>query len=306
LNLRTFVIPRLARHVAQCRASVNSFNPDIIWACSDSFHAILGVWLGKSTRTKCLVDLYDNYESFGANRIPGVLRLFKNAVSTADGVTCVSQQLAAYVTQHYKRRGPILTLENAVRPDLFYPRDKTASRKELRLPGSAKIVGTAGALSRSRGIDTLFRAFESLAAHDPSLHLAIAGPRDYHTRIPSGPRVHYLGVLPLEKVPIFINSLDVAAVCNRDSSFGHFNFPQKAYEIIGCRVPLVASAVGTMKDLLAEYPQCLFEPENTASCAAALTINLNTPTPVYLEAPTWSEKAKQLQMFFLEILTSRE
>jgi glycosyltransferase involved in cell wall biosynthesis len=276
---------------------VKAFRPDIIWACSDSFHAILGAWLGKLTHTRCVVDLYDNFESFGASRIPGILPLFKKAVKAADGVTCVSQPLVDHITRNYGRSRPTLVLENGVRPDLFYAQEKAACREHLGLPQGAKIIGTAGALYRNRGIDALFRGFELLADEDKDLHLALAGPLDRRTEIPRGSRVHYLDILPLDQVPTLINALDVAVICNRDSSFGRYSFPQKAYEIIACRVPVVAAAVGSMEDMLAGHPECLFEPDSPKSLAQAIRRQLANPTILDFQVPTWSETARKLAKF---------
>ncbi len=302
LNLGTLVVPGLLRHLARAQKVIKAFKPDLLWACSDSFHAILGVWLGKWTRTRCVVDLYDNFESFRATRMPGILPLFKQAVRNADGVTCVSKPLADLVVQKYQRNKPTLVVENGVRADLFYPREQRACRRRLGLPDDAKIIGTAGALHENRGIHALFRGFDLLASKEANLHLAIAGPRDRSSRIPDGPKVHDLGILPFDEVPLFLNALDVAVVCNRDSSFGRYSFPQKAYEIMSCRTPIVAAALGSMKDLLAQHPECLFEPENPESLAKAVRAQLSHPTTMDLNIPGWPQVARKLEEFFRKIV----
>jgi teichuronic acid biosynthesis glycosyltransferase TuaC len=301
-NLGGLILPGIVEHARRCRAAVEAFRPDIIWAASDSFHAILGAWLGRRTRTKCVVDLYDNFESFGMTRLPGILPLFKSAVRSADGVTCVSRPLLDYVMRAYRPRGRACVLENGIRQDLFHPRDRCACREDLGLPENARIIGTAGALTRSRGIESLFGAFAKLGAENDSLHLALAGPRDRRTPIPDDKRIHYLGELPLERVPILINALDVAVVCNRDSLFGRYNFPQKAYEIIASGTAIVAAAVGSMKELLAAHPECLFEAESPESLARAMLRQLESPTTVDIRAPGWSEQAARLEQFFLQVL----
>ena len=196
-----------------------------------------------------------------------------------------------------------MVLENAVRKDLFYPQDRRACRRNLGLPENGKIIGTAGALYHKRGIKALFRGFELLAAEDENLHLAVAGSRDRSSRLPSGPRVHDFGVLPLEKVPLLLNALDVAVIYNRDSSFGRYCFPQKAYEIIACGTPVVAADVGSMKGLLDGHPECLYDPDNPHSCAQALRSQLNKPTSLDLAAPSWADSSKQLEMFLARIAT---
>ena len=82
-----------------------------------------------------------------------------------------------------------------MRRDFLDLRNQQECRGQLNLPEGARIIGTAGALDSSRGIDTLFKAFSLLSRQDNDVHLAIAGPRERGIRIPTGPNVHDLGVL---------------------------------------------------------------------------------------------------------------
>ena len=280
------------------------FRPDIIWACSDAYHAIFGRRLAKHVGSLCVVDLYDNFEAFRASRFPGVVPLFRGAVRAADGVTSFSQRLADHVARTYMRTKSASVIENGVRKDLFFSQEQNLCRQHLGLPASAKILGTAGALDHSRGIDALFRAFDQLSTEVDDLHLALAGPRERGMQIPTGPRIHDLHELPHTDVPLFYNSLDVAIVCYRHSAQGEYSFPQKAYEIIACRVPLVAAAVGSMNELLLNYPDCMYEPENSASLASAIRRQLQTKTVIEIPTPTWADSAMQLSDFFQQIVGS--
>jgi len=302
VNLRNDFRPGIKRYVRYARAIMQNFQPNIVWACSDAYHAIFGYGLARQFQTKCVIDLYDNFEAFKASRIPGVLTLFRKSVRQADGVTCFSTRLADYVAMAYPRSFPTTVIENGVRTDLFYHHDRTDSRRALGLPKNAKIIGTAGALDRSRGIDTLFRAFDMLAADDSQIHLALAGPRKRGLRFPKGLRVHDFQNLPHEKVGAFINALDLAVICYRDSAQGRYSFPQKAYEILACQTPFVAAAVGSMKDLLKPYPAALFEPEDPASLASAIRSQLQNPAPIDIRVPTWRQSAERLGSFFQEVL----
>jgi glycosyltransferase involved in cell wall biosynthesis len=261
--------------------------------------------LAKRLGIPCVIDLYDNFESFKATWVPGVLPHFRRAVRSVEGVTCVSHSLAHYIATKYGHKRPSLLLENSVRTDLFFHRDRIASRKQLGLPEEAIIIGTAGALDKSRGIHVLFRAFNSLKKYQPMLRLALAGPRSRWNPIPAGPPILDLGTLPLETVPVLFNALDVAIICNRDSAFGRYCFPQKAYEIIACRVPLVAAAVGSMKELLGDYPQCLYQPESPASLAQAIERQLEAKTVLDIAAPSWGDSAKKLECFLQDVLAGR-
>ena len=278
------------------------FKPDVIWACSDAYHAIFGAWLARRVHTKCVIDLYDNFEAFTATKLPGIASVFRRSTRSVQGVTCFSQRMANHVVQDYKRQKPTAVIESAIEKKLFRSLDQGECRRRLKLPEEGTIIGTAGALHTSRGVDTLFQAYEHLAAENGNLHLALAGPRERGLRIPRGSRIHDFGILPHVEVPWFINSLTVAVICYRRSAQGDFSFPQKAYEMVACRVPLIAAAVGSMNEFLSEYPTCLYDPDRPRSLAEIVRRQLQNKVIVNSEVPSWADSAKQLEHFFEKVI----
>jgi glycosyltransferase involved in cell wall biosynthesis len=274
------------------------FHPDLVWACSDALHAILGVRVAKKLGASLIIDLYDNFESFPATRIPGMTSTFRRALRCADGITCVSRPLALYVRETSSCKCPVRVIENAVPEGIFYSMDRTSSRRQLGLPQDGLFIGTAGAISQSRGIETLFKAFEILAQEQSNLHLVLSGPCDKGLNIPQHPRLHYLGILPTNMVPIFLSTLDISVICNRESAFGKYCFPQKFYESVACGVPLVAAGTGAMLELLKDAPERLFEPENVDSLVKVLRRQIADPLTLPLKVPTWTELGGQLDDFF--------
>ena len=108
-------------------------------------------------------------------------------------------------------------------------------------------------------------------------------------------------MLPLDKVPLLLNSLDVAVVCNKDSVFGRYCFPQKAYEIIACHVPTVAADVGTMSELMQPYIQYLYKPDNPSDLARAVQAQLAAQFVPKLPVPSWDDVAGDLERFLESI-----
>jgi glycosyltransferase involved in cell wall biosynthesis len=306
LNLVNGFFPGLIRYSKRARELLEDFRPDVIWACSDAYHAIFGSRLTQQSKATYVIDLYDNFEAFRATKIPPVLKLFKRAVRDADGVTCFSRRLAERIVRTYPRVKPTVVLESGVNTEWFFPQDRTLCRERLGLPKDATIIGTAGALWRNRGIEALFHGFQILNAEDDTIHLALAGPRERRSFIPKSPNVHDLGILPWDRVPSLINALDVAVSCYRDSEIGRYSFPQKAYEIIACQTPIVSAAVGTMIDLFSSHPECLFEPDDPKSLANAVRSQLARPVPIDLKAPSWADLARQLEEFFLNLLRAEK
>lgn len=301
LNLKRIVPAGSSSYWKKIEQISYDFRPDLIWACSDAIHAIIGANVSRKLGTVLVIDLYDNFESFELTRFPGMTSVFRNSLRSADGIICVSKPLSRYVFETTSYKGPIEVIENAVPKGLFRPQKQSDCRQELGLPDDAYIVGTAGAISKSRGIEILFQAFEILAQERPDVRLALAGPCDRRLKLPVGDRFHYLGVLPPHKVSTFLCSLDISVICNRDSAFGRYCFPQKFFETVACRVPVVAAATGSMREMLDDKPQCLFKPENINDLAAMLRVQLVRPTVLNWHSPTWDELGLRLAEFLEKV-----
>jgi glycosyltransferase involved in cell wall biosynthesis len=275
---------------------------DIIWACSDSLFGITALCVGRIFGVPVVFDLYDNFESFLPARLPVLKALYRHAVRNCDAVTVVSQPLFELV-RSYGRTGELHLIENAVDQEIFFPQDKAHCRSKFKLPQRKRIIGTAGSLSKSRGIQTLYQAFEMLARRHPDIHLALAGRRD--TPTPAHPRVHDLGHLEYNRMPHFFSSLDIGIICNRASAFGTYCFPQKAREMMACNVPLVAANVEGTKSLFSNHPEWLFNPDDPDHLTQAIENRLQDRSTDYTSIPTWADMAGLLEKVILKFTESR-
>jgi len=294
-----------ARHLKRIRARCDSFRPDVVWASSDAWHAMAARQVCLSLGIPYVVDLYDNYESFGLSKPPGIIPFFRRACRTADGLTLISGTLSEYVRSRYALPPdmPNLHLGNAVDTALFSPIDKQQARKYLGLPANAVLIGTAGALDNGRGIVTLLKACEKLVETMPSIRLVLAGPHDgtldHFRHLP----IDYLGILPPTKTPLFWNALDLAIIQNRDSDFGRYCYPQKLQEIVACNVPLVASSVGEVKEILRDSPECLVAPDSPDLLAERIAAQVKRKILVHRsEIRTWRDRAQELSRFLEEVV----
>ena len=301
INATLFKLPGLIRFIKT--ATKFAKNSDIIWACSDSLYGIIGYFLSLKYHTPLVFDLYDNFEYFLMAKLPVVRQLYRLVVKKCDAVTCVSRPLSCLV-KSYGRQCRLFVIENAVRKDVFKPMDKTMCRKKLNLPNNKFLVGTAGALTENRGFQYLLSAFDMIKTRYPDLQLALAGPRNIP--IPRNKRIHDLGILALEKVPLLLNSLDVAVICNRENDFGRYCFPQKAVEIMACDVPLISAKVGSMKELLTDHPEWLYVPGNPRDLVKVLENRLVDRKTEYVPPPTWSNLANRLEKIMLKILNENK
>jgi len=217
-------------------------------------------------------------------------------------VSCVSDPLSDLVKNTYGARGHVLTLPSTIDKSIFNPRTREDCRQRLKLPVVARLIGTAGGLSREKGIEPLYLAFESLARDDPNLHLVLAGPVDPACPPPDSPRVHYLGMLPHASTADLFSALDVGVVYIRDTPYGRFSFPQKAYEMAACGIPMAVARVGAMTGLFGATPQVFYEPDDAISLTSCLKAQLDNPVKTDFPIPDWAELAIDMESAYLAII----
>ncbi|MCO6441672.1 MAG: glycosyltransferase family 4 protein [Nitrococcus mobilis] len=273
-SLGRLYVPALVGYPLHLRHRLREFAPDIVIGASDIPHVALGAWLAKRMNRPYVADLYDNFESFGQARIPGLVGALRRATRSAGLVTTTSEPLSELVRAGYQARGEVIAMPSTVDTAVFRPRDQAACRRRLGLPAEGVLVGTAGNLRKDKGVDALYAAWPAVAAAHPSAQLVLAGPHDHDFPPLRHARVHYLGMLPHARTAELFCALDVGVIYLRDTAFGRYCFPQKAYEMLACELPLVAAAVGVMPALLADTPAALYRAEDAHDLARAITAQL--------------------------------
>ncbi len=299
VNVSTVPPLGLHRHWRTTLGAIRARRPDVIWACSDAFHVILGAMVNHVTGVPFTADLYDNFAGYGAARVPGVQALYRGALRRAAAISCISEPLHELLLESYRVGAVVQVLPNAANERLFRRRERSSCREEFRLPAAARIIGMAGAISPTRGIETLFTAFEHMVARDPDLHLVLAGPRSTGLTLPGHPNVHYLGNLEHSRIPILYGAMDAAVICNQSSAFGDYCFPQKYHEILACEVPVIAARVGALARLPGRPVNAFYTAGDPGSLEAAITRCLHDPGKPDMPIATWSERAAELEPLLL-------
>lgn len=102
-----------------------------------------------------------------------------------------------------------------------------------------------------------------------------------------------VGALPRNEMPAFWNSLSVAVVPSFHEAFGLI-----ALEAMACGIPVVASAVGGLKEIVEDSETGMLVPPGDAAALAQALITLLTNEPLRLRLAQGA--LRRAQMFSLE------
>ncbi len=279
--------------------------PDVIWAGSDVIHIFIAHLAKRKYHIPVCIDLYDNLESFGLTKIPSFRTLLRHALKHSDAITCISSSLSEHVQKQVNPKAPIYILENAIPRHIFHTMNKNACRKQYQIPPDAICIGTVGSLTRDRGIDTLYKAFELLSNENNNIHLVLAGKYEDKFPPPDSMNVHYLGAVEYSETVSVFNILDAAIICNVNSEFGKYCFPQKFYEIVACKIPLLAANVGVLTGILKDQPYLLYEYDNEINLAQKISGQLAEPRYAQATILYWDQHAENLEKILSNLIDNQ-
>lgn len=276
--------------------------PEVVLGSSDIPCLWLTRKLAKQLRIPYAVDLYDNYESFGQARIPGLKRALKVSVREADAVIVVSSELKTKVITDYIPRGSVFVMNNGVGVSNFFPGDRATARALLGLPLDARLIGTAGNLSSMKGLDTVYDAWAEIEGLTDNVYLVLAGRVEPTLPLPVHERVIYLGELLEIEVGQLFRALDVGIVPAHESAFGRYCFPQKLFEMVACDLPVVAAKTGAIGHVLRATPEMLFAPGSVESLVAVILLQLENSHLPDIKPMEWSELVESVEPFILQLI----
>jgi glycosyltransferase involved in cell wall biosynthesis len=269
---------------------MNAIKPDWIVGFSDTYFGILAEYLGRKFGIMSAIDAYDNYESYLPWCKP-LHFLWRQAVSKATAVTAAGPQLSDLLKQS-RPNAPVHIIPMAA-DAVFKPIDRIESRRLLNLPLDKKIVGYCGSIYRNRGIDCLFHALESESLRNQGIELILTGRKQRGIHLPVNAK--WLGYLPDDKIPYFLNSLDVAVVSNQVSRFGSYSYPVKLYEAMKCQIPVVATATTPARWILNNRHQFLTSPGDSSKLARKICDLLPMDRYNYGILPDWTSSSRTFE-----------
>lgn len=259
--------------------------PDVIIGASDMPHIIMGGWLANKLDIPFVADLYDNFEAYGQAKLPFIKRLFHRALNQAKIITTTSQTLAVKIQIEHPSVKNIFAMPSVIDQNIFKVGNKNDARELLGLPLNAPLIGTAGGLTKKKGIYDLFNAWEIIKKDNPLCYLVLAGPTELETPLPEDDRVIYLGLMTHQDIAILFQALDVGVMCIPDDEFGRYCFPQKAYEMLATNLAVVGTNIGDLIQILQANE--MYKSGDAHDLAEKIILQIQKPNILKLNIPNW-------------------
>ena len=202
-------------------------------------------------------------------------------------------------------RERIHDVRNGVDLDRFQPGDAAAARQRLQLPATGRLVLGIGRLVPGKGFVLAAQALAQLPA-DVTLVLVGDGPEREAIVQAGGDRVRLLGTRPPAEVAIACQAAD-CLVLPSDSE----GWPNVVTEALAAGLPVVATAVGGIPQILAEpvpsWRGALVPPRDVPALAAALASVLAQPPDraavrTFAQQYGWDEPVQRLCALFRRAL----
>lgn len=209
-----------------------------------------------------------------AGRDPALRRTLAWALGQSDGVTAVSHDLAERAKQVYGLR-TVDRVPNFIDLATWHPRPLRRLRRELAPDGQVVLLHASNFRPVKRSVETVNILAEVRRTRPAELVLVGNGP----DRDACLTRARALGVLPHVHVlgsrndlPLIMPAADVFLLPSEDESFG-----LAALEAMACGVPVVASRVGGLPEVVADPIAGRLLPLHDTSGMAAAALELTEP-----------------------------
>jgi glycosyltransferase involved in cell wall biosynthesis len=228
------------------------------WVLPNGPIVALVAWL---QRKPYLISLHGS-DGFVAQQHPLFGAVARLALRRAALVTACSPELVSIAVAHGADRARTHLWTYGVNIEIFRPSELVRGARQQPWGWSVndKVLLAVGRLVSKKGFGVLLDAMPSIARHEPSVILAIAGEGSLRPvlerqaqMLGSGARVQFLGRIAWNEMPALLSAADVFVLPSvRDESGNMDGLPNVVLEAMACGVPVIASRLGGVTSILDE------------------------------------------------------
>ena len=267
------LLPAALKATLSVRRAILSSGIDLLHP-HDNLSKILGGVAAASAGIPAVAHCHD---LLGAGFIDRMLLLAQRLLM--DRIIAVSGSVQERFIQSGANPRQIRTIENGIDATRFIPGTSTLSRADLSIPESHRVVGVIGMFDPVKGHVFLLRAIRQIresGVNDITCLIAGEGRlegdlRDYAKAVGIEQNVHFLGYR--RDVPDLLALMDIVVMPSLRESFGIV-----ALEAMAMKVPVIASRIGGLEEIIEnEKTGLLVPPGDAAALAEAIRTLADNP-----------------------------
>jgi len=232
---------------------------------------VLGWWAGRSTGTPVVSTVHGFTGGSVKNRVFEAVQV--RVLRRVRRVVAVSELLAHRLRAQGVPGDSLQVIRNAV-PATASVLDRHEARRVLGLPERGQVIGWVGRLSPEKGPDTLV---DAVARLDPAVRVSLIGDGPLRVRLEEEThrradreRFRFHGHVP--DAGSLLRAFDVVVLSSRTEGT-----PITLLEAIRARVPVVATSVGGIPEVVSSLEARLVAAEDASGLAAAVEQTLCDP-----------------------------
>ncbi len=252
---------------------------DVVWA-ADVYSLLPAVVLGLRWRARIVYDSREIYSSLGAlsgrKGAQWLLAFYERVLVRWVDRVVVSGQRDAHVIEQLLplRQSPVVVLNV---PFYAEPQRNNRLRQRCGIAEHAPVLLYQGAVLSGRGLHRAIEVLDYLS----SVHLCILGDGEALPEIAAyarergvADRVHLLGAVPYRELLDWTASANIGWCWIEPISQSYeLALPNKLFEYAMARVPVIASALPAIAEVLAQYPFGICVPTDASAADIASAIS---------------------------------
>jgi glycosyltransferase involved in cell wall biosynthesis len=265
-------LPRLYRYLKDVRADLvhtQLETADILGNIAAKFlrlPSVSTIHTMPSQNMKLKSRLHQDVELF-------VLRYFSNVV-----VSVSEEARKFYLDISRIPPGKLLTIYNGIDlshfENLDYQQERIRTRQEFGIPNDAKLLVTVAVLREFKGIQFMIRALPAILSEDPNVYYLVVGNGSHRDSLEqevdkAGVRDHVIFAGQRSDIPQLLAASDLFVLPTLTEAL-----PTVLAEAMAARLPIVASAVGGVPEMVVHGENGLLLPSGDSEALAIACISL--------------------------------
>ncbi len=230
------------------------------------------------------------------HNIPDKTFLFRRAISRSHKVVVISAGLKSALIELGTPADKIIVAPDAVDLSEFDIQPSRQIWEKYNVNPEKKIALYTGHFYTWKGADVLARA-ASIASHE--IETVLMGGVDHELaefkKTYAHPYVHVVGYQAREAIPQYLMSADVLVLPNSAKSkiSSLYTSPLKLFQYMAAGVPIVASDLPSIREILSDETAFWFTPDDEHSLAMQIEYALSHPDEARLKAARAKEEVKK-------------